>query len=52
MADIDKTNFREVARDAIKKHFDEGDMVAGLLWARIIMLYEEAVDEARTKDEE
>lgn len=46
MADIDEANFREAAKEAVRKHLDNGDIVAGLVWARIIGLYEKALEAA------
>ncbi len=38
--DIDQTNFRLVAREAVKKYEKENMLIDALLWGRIIALYE------------
>lgn len=42
--EIDKSNFRETAQAAIKKYQDKGMILDALLWARIVGLYEKALD--------
>lgn len=37
---ITGTNFQKVARGAIAKYFDNGNIVDGLMWARICEEYE------------
>lgn len=43
--DIDKTNFRQAATDAIAKYADRLMLVDALLWGRIVGLYEERIAE-------
>lgn len=38
--DIDRSNFREVAQDTIKKYFDRTMIIDGMLWGRLVSLYE------------
>jgi hypothetical protein len=42
--DIEEINFREVAQDVIKKYFDKGMILDGVLWGRIIGLYEKVLN--------
>ena len=43
MANIDETNFRKCAQDAIKKYEKQGKLLDALMWMRIIGLYEAAL---------
>jgi hypothetical protein len=40
---IDEENFREAARDAVKKYFDIDMIVDALFWQKIVGLYEEKI---------
>ena len=42
--DIDESNFRETAQAAIKKYFDRGNIIDGMLWGRMVALYEKVLE--------
>jgi hypothetical protein len=43
--DLDKTNFKDFAQKAIGQFQKDGLLIASLLWARIISLYEAELKE-------
>jgi hypothetical protein len=45
---LDENNFRAFAQHAIEKYFDKGMFVDGMLWSRIIALYEKALEKQGT----
>lgn len=47
MADIDESNYREVAQQAIRKLEEEGLFVAYLVFQRIISLYEKELERVK-----
>ena len=46
--ELNESNFRDFAKRAIKKYLDDGMLIDGMVWGRIIRLYEKAL---KQKDE-
>ena len=44
--DIDHTNFKQAAQEAIHKYFENGHLLDALAWSRIIGCYDEALRKA------
>jgi hypothetical protein len=42
-SDIDATNFKQAAQDAIHRYFENGHLLDALAWSRIIGCYDEAL---------
>lgn len=47
MANVDETNFRETAREAVKSYRAKGAIIDALFWGHIVGLYESALQRAR-----
>jgi hypothetical protein len=46
---IDETNFRLCAQDAIAVYHKQGRILDALVWARIVALYDSALDAAEAR---
>ena len=44
MANIDESNFRECAQEAIKKYRDGGKVIDALVWGTIVRLYNDRLE--------
>jgi hypothetical protein len=49
MGNLDETNFREWAQRMIEQYVSKGMVIDSLVWARIIGLYNEALDKKEKK---
>ena len=45
---LDESNYREMAKAIVKKYFDKGMVLDGMVWSRIVAHYEDEIERLRS----